>query len=1366
MKGHTKMKKAILLMAGMLALSVLAESFELVNGSLATNEMKVVLDKAGDHLTLVGSTLTVTNEFVTIDRDAASSFNLRRGRLFIGITNSTLTSIDKRIEFTAYKASGNTTRVDVVNSTFNATNAAPGLLSLGVHKPNATWQERIFFHATNSTFNLSAFRGYGALNALFECCTLTFDDHIPSNSGFGPGSAASTDAADVVFRDCYITNWTLRFGDYAGAAPSRVTIDGGTAYFQNIVGYKQSPGHLVLTNGAAAWIKRTDAFEAGTDQWYWNYLSDNIAGTVEIVDGASFGLVTLNASKMPYFAIAQGGTGAKATWRLRNGTFDDSRNGRAMTVYLGYKGSADLYLEEGSLFKTYRAIVGGYTNTLVNPVRSTIYQTGGTFWACRISEENVESYIELANRDCCDARYYLNGGTLKTPRIFGGIGAAVNGGTRGGWAQLSADGGRLVPGANSVKYPIVSKLDLAECGPKGLTVDTEGYSSGAIIEQDFTNKEGEQGLFRKTGANTLMLRLPGRYDWDVSTTCVDGGTLLVSNATAVLKTTLVVTNGATLSMVGDAADLTLDALVVANGVIALDPGDKIVVPGNALSLGDVAIEFSSALAGDTDADIFVCEGAVSSANLRRIRAALASAVVPEGKFCTVVAEESDGVTHLRLKVAESGPVPVATTVWHGAADAWGTAANWSEGVPTAATWSEFSDPSATRTLTVPAASVAGSLRFAEDGYTLAGGILRIPGLRGGPVIANEVGTNTISAAMAFDDIVEITNAPNTKLVLSGEISAGGFKKTGEGRLELASANMLDGRVTLAGGWTAVKDADAFGTYDGMVTPVMLTDGILDFDKSLGDGASVAGDFSINASANTRAVAFFAKTNVTIGAVDSTCGAFIKAGPGRLTMQVKGGEKLVARSVHAKTPYPTQYFPIVEDGTLPDNAEKSSENHTYFTGVNIYEGELAIRSAAGVASPTVTVTEASTVIGMHTDCANVTPELTIDGVVYNGGTSAFYANGYNMNNKMHYDYEFVPSLFRCRLNIVDGGVLRCGTLYATQYGGSNKDMKPVITMTNGTISASTRIYIAHSGIGYASHNTNALATLNAKASTMRSPEYVVDGHVASDFDGSTLRAANASSYATLKGGQGAYGKMRFHDGSVFRVGTLDFLSEFKNASPTRVFTLAFDDAEWQYGSGSYTLASSVVDASHATNFVISMEGKGVVLKPASGTTFTTQLPFQGDGGMVVDGPGTVAFAADTVKFAGVAEVKQGTLDLSAAGTLDGFAVKGPGVVHGATLVNPTIALDVDGEWNVSGVPVFDGCTLSGAVKVDCGHDAATALPASCDTPVVVARFTGAAPDVSSWRVKGVGTSGARGTFAVQGDTVVMTVFKSGFNLIFR
>ena len=1353
------MKKAILLMAGMLALSVLAESFELVNGSLATNEMKVVMDKAGDHLTLVGSTLTVTNEFVTIDRD--SSFDLRRGRLFIGITNSTLTSIDKGIEFTAYSASGNTTRVDVVNSTFNATNAAPGLLSLGVFGPNATWQERIFFHATNSTFNLSAFRGYGALNALFECCTLTFDDNIPTGSGFGPGSATSTDAADVVFRDCYITNWTLRFGDYVGAAPSKVTIDGGETVFRNIVQAGKSPGHLVLTNGAACRIKKSYAEEHASDlQYYWDFAAANGTNLLEIADNSSLQLdYPEDASKLAILRIAYAAS-SRSVWRLHGGgTFDDARNGRPVSVYWGYNGTADMHLEDGGTFKTYHLYMGAIANTSGTKLRSNIYQTGGLYWACRVSTANVEADVVLAYRGGHDCRYHLDGGVLKTPRLYGGAGAEVNDGT--GWAQLSANGGTLKPGADSRKYALVSLLDRAECGPMGLTVDTAEYGNGAVIAQEFTNREGENGLFRKVGEHELALALPGRCDWDVSETRVEGGSLVVSNAATVMKTTLVVTNGATFSMQGAATMLTLDGLSVPYGTIALDPGDKITVPASGLSLGNLAITFSSTLNSDAEADVFLCEGEVSESNLRRIRDAITSSgAVPAGHCAKVETTVEGGVTHVRLKVAEQSARLTDSTTWQGAEDAWQTAGSWTAGV------AEFPQSAALKSITVPHAAPVGAVRFTGGGYELSGGALAVSGERGEAVIANEAGSNTIGASMTFADIVEITNAPNTTLTLAGPITGGGFEKTGDGRLELGASNELGDIVALSGGRTVVSDAAAFGTDEGFTTRVTLGAGTLEFGEALGEGVSVDGAFLINTPVNTRGVAMWAATNVTVAAPSSKNGAFIKAGPGRLTMLVSGDTTLVAQSVHDRTPYPNQYFAIGEDGLLPDNSEKSAQNNTYFAGVNIYEGELLLKAAPGADAPTVEASAASTVIGMHTDGASATPTLTMDGVVYDAGTLAFYANGYNLNNKYGFDYEFVPSLFQNRLNIVNGGMLKCGTFYATQYGGSNGDMKPVITMTNGTISASALIYFAHSSIGHSSHNENALATLNAKSSTISAPAYTVDGHVASDFDGSTLCAAAADGYATFKGAVGAYGKMLFRGGSVFRVGTLDFSSEFKDASPTRVFTLAFDDAEWQYGDGDYTLGSSVVDENHATNFVIRMEGKGVVLKPASGTTFTTELPFQGEGGMVVDGPGTVAFAADTVKFSGVAEVKQGTLDLSAAGTVSGIGVKGPGTVRGATLVNPTISLEVDDEWGVAGVPVFDGCAISGRVRVDCGRTEENPLAMPGDTPVVVARFSGSAPDVSGWRLLGSGVPGVHGVFSVQSDTVVMTVSKPGFTLIVR
>ena len=152
-------------------------------------------------------------------------------------------------------------------------------------------------------------------------------------------------------------------------------------------------------------------------------------------------------------------------------------------------------------------------------------------------------------------------------------------------------------------------------------------------------------------------------------------------------------------------------------------------------------------------------------------------------------------------------------------------------------------------------------------------------------------------------------------------------------------------------------------------------------------------------------------------------------------------------------------------------------------------------------------------------------------------------------------------------------------------------------------------------------------------------------------------------------------------------------------------------------------------------------------------------------MVVDGPGTVAFASGAVQFSGVAEVKQGTLDLSAAGTVSNLKVKGPGAISGGTLSNPTIVLDADSAWGESSVPMFSGCAFSGTVKIDCGRTEANPLTPS-SAPVVVARFTGAAPNVSGWRLVNTGTTNIRGNFTVSGDTVVATVRETGFVIIYR
>ena len=1364
MKGHTKMKKAILLMAGMLALSVLAESFELFNGSIATNEFSNVKSSAGDHVTIVNSTLEVTNDFSTTD-----STDVRQSMLYVGITNSTLTSLAGVLRFNAVRGSGNTTRVDVVGSTLNATNSFPGALKLGVWDPNAAWGERVVFKATNSTFNLSHLVSQGACNADFTKCTLVFDEHIPTSDGFGIGGENNMLAPIVTFRDCLVTNWTMRLGDRKGAAPTVVTFDGGTAYLRAVnynTGFCTYTGDIIVTNGAKVLLTRSLAEQtSGSDYKFGNTGTTN---RLDVVDGGAFGLNLASTATKRTIYVANG-VGSFSEWNVVGGTFDNSASKVIDVIYLGYKGAATLNIGEGGTFKSYNMYLGGYVNNGATRLNQRINQTGGLYWACKSSEDHKNAFITLCHRGGHDCRYILDGGILKTPKICGGDGATVKGGT--GYAVLSANGGTITPGHSDSTYVnLIYDLDLAECGPKGLTVDTADYPDGAKIFQEFTNKEGERGLFRKTGANTLNVGLPGRTAWDVATTRVDGGTLVFTNATANLDTTLVVADGGTFSMVGSSANLTLDALAVTNGVIALDPGDKITVPGAALFLGDFTITFSSALAADAEADVFLCEGEVSESNLRRIRDALAAAAVPEGSFCTAVAEVSAGVTHIRLKVAEKGSRLSDTTTWNGAADAWSTAGNWSDGVPTASTWAEFPSSAAAKRLTVPASSIAGSVRFTADGYTLSGGTLRVPGMRGAPVVANEAGTNTISAALTFDDIVEITNAPNTRLVLSGGIAGGSFEKTGKGSLVLAAANTLGGNVVLSGGKTVVGDAASFGADEGIATSVALNADAIEFADALGDDAVVDGRFTVGEANSTKAVIMQAQTNVTIATPTSVGGAFIKAGPGRLTMLVSGGEALVPSAVHAKaTTYPNKYIKILEDGVSKDNADYAATTDAYFAGLNIYEGELLLKAAEGVSPPVVDASGYHATVGLHTDGASVTPALTLDGVTLDFGSKTFYANGYNLNNR-NLDgggtYDQVDSLMRNRVTLRNGASLRCGTYFSNAFGGSNAATKPVAAFTNSSVSASTKFWFAHNNSNVsASLNTNAVVTISAKDSAFASPNFTVDGNVAVDFDGCTISGASAADYAEFTLDSNAYGKMLLHGESVLR-GTIAFSSKYKDSNSSYVFTLAFDDAEWQYGAGDYDLEYTAAAGERRDNFVIWMEGKGVVLKPASGTTFTTAIPFQGEGGMVVDGPGTVAFAADTVKFSGVAEVKQGTLDLSAAGTVSGIGVKGPGTVRGATLVNPTISLEVDDEWGVAGVPVFDGCAISGRVRVDCGRTEENPLAVPCGTPVVVARFSGSAPDVSGWRLLGSGVPGAHGVFSVQGDTVVMTVSKPGFTLIVR
>lgn len=1371
------MKRAMVsVTAALAALVACSASLEYVDQTVGTNKVTLIMNTAGDHVTIVNSDVMVTNAFTVVDYESSSG--LRSGRFFVGITNSTLTSLSKEISFMGKQYSGNTTRVDVVGSTINVTNS---YLELGVNSPSPSWKERVFFNATNSTFHLDGIMGWGALDAVFDDCRLFFGDKTAG--GFGGGSDSCVDMPNVTFRNSLVTNYVVNPGAKKGGAPSVVTFDGGTAYLRNIaVGSSGGTrrADVRMTNGSNVYFTRPDA-EQLSSAIYYEFGYGTSSNVMSITKGATVGIVSrADAKNVPTFRFGKD-KGGYVELNIVGGTFDNSKCLKKEYFYLGYTGQGTLNLGEGGVFNAHTFKAGAASNNSDDPTANKlrINQTGGLFWSCFKSEDSEDACIELAagkktaGYSCWDAVYTLDGGVLKTPQLYGGASATCNGGD--GRAVLSANGGTIKPGYNSTKKNLIHSLDLAECGPKGLTVDTSEFSAGAIINQEFTNKVGEAGLFRKVGANTLTLTMPGRYPWGVSETRVEGGTLTFTAANVTMNTHLVVTNGATLSTVGTTATLTLDALSIPGGTLSVDPGDKIVVPADRLDLGDFNMTFSSALGDNDDLDVFVCTGSVSSANMHKIRKALLAAVAfPSSSIRVVETEVVDGVTHIRVKTTNTyGPRLTDFTVWEGSDDAWSTDGNWSAGVPTADVWAEFPSSAALKALTVPSGAVAGSLRFTSDGYTLSGAPLRIAGPRGSTVISVEAGTNTIASAIEVDESVEITNAPNTKLVVSGVVSYGGIEKKGKGALELRAANALGQGVELSGGKTTLQNAQAFASEEGLAaTSVSLNADSLEFGDEIANGSVVDGSFMVASPSNSASVAMIAKKDVTINAVTVSKGGFIKAGPAKLTMLVSGGEKFTPERVqHANNYNFTEYFVIGEDGLTPNNADHSKNTEAYFGGLTIYEGELVLKAAPGKTLPVIESKGAPSTIGVHTDGASATPTLTLDGVHLDCTDKDFFANGFNLGNRYNpypHQYNYVPSLVSNKLNLVNGAMLTCQNFYATKYGAGSHDMKPVVSVTSSTIRATTQYHFANNNkVATGSLTSDKAVTISRmKGATLQSPSFLVDGKIDADLDGCTMAHTTASSYAKFEVGTTPSGTLRLRNGSVFRVGTFDLVTSFAIALPKRLLTLAFDNAEWQYGAGDYTFSTSFIDSAHLTNFVIRMEGRGVVLKPAAETTFTTEFPFQGEGGIVVDGPGTVAFLANTAKFTGTAEVKSGTLDLSAEGTLTGFAVKGPGTIYGATFVSPRIVLDVDDEWGCDSAPTFDGCTISGRVTVDCGRDGGTPLPLPAPAPIVVARFAGAVPDVSGWKLKGVGGRGAVGQFAVVGDTVVMSASSAGAILIVR
>ena len=983
-----------------------------------------------------------------------------------------------------------------------------------------------------------------------------------------------------------------------------------------------------------------------------------------------------------------------------------------------YTGSGRVIVEGGTLSTVRFRDSGSDGSSLeLRQTGGVIQLSGGTrpgLWMCESGKETFG--------------ISLLGGELRTPLIRG----QKTGASYAGEATLTGNGARIVATATSPSgtpdnVPFISGLDSVTVGNGGLVLDSNGYN--VSVEQDIGDAAGEAGRLVKSGTGTLSYS----GECSVSTVVVAGGTFNVVGAESEINSALVLKDGATFSLVGTSSDVSLDSLAATNAVIALDPGDVISVEGE-VSVRGVALSWSSE--PSEFQDFLVMAGPISAATetaLRNMYLSGASGSHMEFEFSY---DAGTGKTTARAKVvADSAPSGMA--LWEGSG-AWATPSNWKDATPpTAETVAVFGAEGAGSAVQVAAGDVAGALLFTNGSYVISGDAVLRMGAVGTASIGASSGTHRVSCALSLSSKVPVTLSSDTSLALDGGVSGGGIEKYGLGRLSLGGALSLWQGLTVYNGTVSATGASSLGsTQDDKVT---LVGGTLEFDGAGGAAISVPSQVRLSASGSQKSVVFNTKTDATFGDFNSTLGFLVKRGAGTLTIEAGAGQAVtLAKSAD-----------VIGQGDISTSAAginfpaDGSEPSGMRGPVSVVEGTLRLVGTGEGASFT---SFGTMYVNVPTPGAVASqPRLEVDNAylscenLYNGwclGKTAYKARASSICAVNGATIRWADSMpgYACT---TDGCFVDYAATNSTfRYAASGK------YLTRGRLDGSGTTPI----VRFRLNNSKFYIGTSA----------VLDGSIYLDLDnGSYYGQDNVADPTTTftYGGTPArvYGEIFTRNGSILALSGVT-----EKSGQTRDLTLAFDGGEWIWAAGN---ASKTLAASANGHVKYEMRGRGVVLRPAEGATLTVNAAFGGEGGIVVDGPGTVAFGTGAYGFLGTAEVRNGTLDLSAAGGLSGKRFAGNGEINGGALTDPSICLALSDEFeNTNGAPVFADCAFSGSVVVKTGlaeGDAVVVHRAS--QPMMVARVAGStAVDLSHWRLDRSGLRQTRGVFTQVGDAVYLTL----------
>lgn len=1133
------------------------------------------------------------------------------------------------------------------------------------------------------------------------------DTHVdcPLVSVSGEGSLFDASATRL-FR--FYRDGAMEVRDGASAILPADTKFGESHVGSNAITVGGEGSRLLFTNTVT--VAETGAAKTNTPLVVLGYAASSTC-TVSVVDGG-------------YFGFADGSVGLLRMGQNEN-TFgklniDGGRvvlpNYTADGTYIGYNSSAELNVTAGELIVSNVVRCSASANPAI-PYTSVIRQSGG----------NILFYngitLNYAATKNFTADMYLTGGTLVTDTLTAGNSAI---------ARVHANGGTVKPRQRRVDrvWTLCHGIDLFEIGSRGLTLDTDGKD--VTVRQYFTNFVDEAGLFVKKGAGTLMF-CTNRFD--VAMLKVEGGTLEVSTNNAVFNTALSLGALTTLSTRGDCSKLTLSSLSVTNATISLDPGDEIIVEGNA-SFAGLRLDFSSVPETAEASGLLKLKvkGSIDDDSLRELMKVACDNVFADGRHLKVSVEtdETSGETLFNVENAPDADElgEEADTVWTGSGF-WNSPSAWRAGVPDGGKRAVFDATGAAATeVTVANDARVGAVSFDADGYRLSGGALAFASAKGAAVIDVRAGAHEIASPIASGVQLEAKIARGSSLELSGEMVSRGLDKLGSGWLNLS------------------------GNFSKLGT-LGFDSGSVRFDGGIEDSALESLVVSQSGGEAPAIVCADSETTVRHLNVD---GSFIKRGAQRFVLDVRNSNRTsILTTVKPATdngqPVSSSLdYGFPDDGSAPEGG---------YGGFTVAEGDFVIKGDG--ASPVVRA-KGSCVIGMNSTNTTGHAMLTVDGATldnYNGapGATHFFvgcgAAHYPNGGKWQVD----PTL-----RLINGAVLKVDTLKTGHGYWGYYDTHPTIAMTNSVIwSAYPHLTTLDSPVSYPKWYTKGSRIL---AHPVAGRLINVQGAIDAVFDSTYIGAGNRDtlepdelrmpmgnnnwSYASPKG------RVSFVNGSKIRV------SDFCNyALIQNSFTYIWDDSEWDYGGGDYVFER---DKFHADLFKFEMQGRGIILKPDAGSAFTVEFPFTGEGGVVNAGEGTLKFASGAYRIGGVCEVASGTVDFSDAGRLDEVKLSGAGIVKGLNAARARISVAAGEDWSVEAVPEFEG-KVPDRVTVDFGRSGSS-LSNELPKGIVLGKVP-AGTDVSRWRIANTGFAKVSGRFSVSADgTVSVDIERIGLAVIVR